>query len=45
MTRRDKVKQSIRRTARSHPDDCECRTCRAANGDQEAMDALIKHLI
>lgn len=35
----------IKQEATEHPDDCDCRTCRAAAGDAEARRALLRELI
>lgn len=45
MSRRERMRQKIEREADNHEDACNCRTCRAANGDSTAMSELMTELL
>lgn len=45
MSRRDELMERIRSEAKAHESGCDCRTCRAASGDDAAKRALLRELL
>lgn len=45
MSRRDRMKRRIEEEARAHGGGCDCTTCRAAAGDDDALQKLLRELM
>lgn len=45
MSHRDQMEKRIEEEARTHDAGCGCRTCRAADGDEEAKRKLLRELM
>lgn len=45
MTGRSRMRKKIQQEAKSHADDCQCKTCRAASGDKQAERELMDELL
>lgn len=45
MPGRKEIERRVMEEASKHKPSCTCRTCRAADGDDEAMQSLMKDLI